>query len=74
MNEDQIKAAKSIERALKKAGKLGLSGGVYDGTFCIWPSGSVDTMDESTNFFDDVEEHGMSLFTPGMHLDGGAGV
>ena len=28
LNEEQLKAAKSLERALNKAGKVGLTGGV----------------------------------------------
>ena len=77
MNEKQILAAKVVERALIRAGKAGLNGGVYEGCFCFWPA-EKDIhnyiVDGGVEFFNRVEEKGMLLYIPGMSLDGGAGV
>ena len=76
MNNEQIKAAKSLQTALNKCAKSGLSGGVYDGTFCIWPTGEDPEAGANSkkyiDFFDAVDHLGMQLST-NMYLDGGAG-
>ena len=77
MNKEQIAAAKAVERALNKAGRTGLAGGVYDGAFCLWPSDKETCeyiVDGGSKFFDRVEEKGIMLFTLSIGLDGGAGV
>tara|TARA_A200000113_G_C8790585_1_gene330746 strand:- start:26 stop:202 length:177 start_codon:yes stop_codon:yes gene_type:complete len=38
LTTEQEKAVKSLERALNKAGKAGLSGGVYEGRFVVFDS------------------------------------
>ncbi len=72
MTSEQIKASKQLNAALNKCAKVGLSGGVYDGTFCIWPSEHELRSADGINFFQLVDEYGEMLFTP-MALDGGAG-
>ena len=75
MNEAQKKAATQVTRALKKAGKAGLTGGVFDGTFCLWPmkdDGYI--MEGGLEFFERIEEKGELLYTSPIRLDGGAGV
>ena len=71
MTPEQIKAANSLQRALNKCGKTGLSGGVFGGHFCLWPSGSMPM--HTADFFESVEERGVILHTPEVILDGGAG-
>ncbi|KKK91787.1 hypothetical protein LCGC14_2709420 [marine sediment metagenome] len=72
MKEAQLKAAKSVERALNKAGRAGLTGGVFASNFCLWP-GDSETIPPEMDFFEKVAEIGMNLSTPDIHLDGGAG-
>lgn len=73
LNDEQLKAAKSVERALNKAGKVGLTGGVYDKGFILFPEGQdlEKTIEEN---FSGNEENSISLYTPSIDLDGGAGV
>ena len=73
MTPEQRKVASSIERALNRAGHAGLTGGVFDGTFCLWPGTSEDCP-PGEGFFEAVEEKGISLLTPWIVLDGAAGV
>ena len=73
MNNEQIKATESLQRALDKCHKTGLKGGVFDTSFCVWPSvheprNNVDGDD----FFESVERYGKTINTE-MFLDGGAG-
>jgi len=76
MTNDQCKAISSLKRALKKCGNSGLQGGVYDGSFCVWPKEkSPATSGESdSDFFNEVEKYGESFNVDEMPLDGGAGV
>jgi len=73
MNDEQVKAVKSLQRALNKCHDAGLSGGVFDTCFCVWPK-SHHPLDDSNggDFFESVEKHGAQLSTK-MYLDGGAG-
>ena len=76
MNHDQDKAIKSLTRALNKCAKYGLSGGVYDGSFCVWPS-ELDPERERNSgryfdWFEAVDDRG-KVISCNMHLDGGAG-
>ena len=79
MNKKQIVAAKSLERALKKCGLVGLVGGVFDGSFCVWPSDCISPhrVEESgeNDFFGAVEKEscGIVLHHGDMYLDSGAG-
>ncbi len=73
MNKAQIVAAKSVERALNKAGRVGLTGGVFDSKFCLWP-GNCEDIPPGREFFDLIYKKGMVLHTPDIFLDGGAGV
>lgn len=73
MTEAQLKAAKNLRLALEKAGKAGLSGGVYDGSFILFPRGEdrevvVEALCRGN------ECNGVDLHTPSIELDGGAGV
>lgn len=73
MNPEQIKAAKRLRSALVGIGKAGLAGGVYDGNFCVYPANQRPSHD--IDFFYNVEKKvGEILWTPGVDLDGGAGV
>lgn len=76
MNEKQKRAAESLRKALIRCGKAGLSGGVYDGTFCIWPASRTEEQHPAESkgcFFAAVEEDGELLRQYDMILDGGAG-
>ena len=73
LTDNQRKAASSLERALNRVGAAGLSGGVYDGTFIIYPSDN-DRFDVIEEVCGGNEENGVSLHTPKIQLDGGAGV
>ena len=74
LTDEQLKAAKSLERALNKCGRAGLKGGVYDGGFVII-CGNADRESVVERLFrGDDEESGISLHTPDIALDGGAGV
>ena len=72
LNEEQRKAVKSLERALNAAGRAGLTGGVYDRHFILWPSDNPPELD--AEFFNNAEEVGALLHTPDISLDGGSGV
>ncbi|KKN70710.1 hypothetical protein LCGC14_0428650 [marine sediment metagenome] len=72
MDEKQIKAAKAIERALNKAGRAGLTGGVFDSKFYLWP-GTCEDVKPGEGFFEAVSIKGQILITPSIYLDGGAG-
>lgn len=74
MNDEQRKAARSLERALKKCSEAGLSGGVYCAVFCVWPSDSQHPESLADDFFANVRVvGGEELNSYGMQLDGGAG-
>lgn len=73
MTEEQLKAAESVRRALEKAGKAGLSGGVYDGCFMLFPS-SENRHEVVEALCRDEDCDGIGLHTPSIELDGGAGV
>ncbi len=75
LNKKQQRAVNSIRKALNKAHVAGLSGGVYDGSFCIWPTKVHETvMGSGRQFFEIVHVHGEVMSEVIMHLDGGAGV
>lgn len=73
MKPRQMQAIKRIEKELKRAGELGLMGGVFDRAFCLWeigndPHGRFD-------FFDGLDDIGGVILDVGtLSLDGGAGV
>lgn len=73
VTEAQQKAAESVRRALEKAGKAGLSGGVYDGGFMLFPK-SEDGQSIVESLCKGEECNGIDLHTPSIDLDGGAGV
>lgn len=73
MNDAQIKAIKALKKALNNAGKVGLSGGVYDCSFYVF-SDHMDRAIVIENMMRGEEEHGEMLSTPAIKLDGGAGV
>jgi hypothetical protein len=74
--QNQRSAAIRLEMALKNCKKVGLQGGVYDGSFCLWPEGyKPDPRDgDSFKFFENLEEIGEIIRSSTMTLDGGAGV
>lgn len=73
MTKDQIKAAESVRKALEKAGKSGLNGGVYEGGFMLYPK-TEDKEQVIADLCRGVECNGVQLFTPSIALDGGEGV
>ena len=72
MTKEQERAAEKLRKALIEVGRLGLAGGVYDGNFCLFPLGQHPEHD--IDFFEGVEKVGIILYTPGVNLDGGAGI
>lgn len=73
MTQKQFSAIARLKKALDRCHAVGLQGGVYDGSFCLWPVEGVDPRD-TENFFGAVDNYGMSLREVKMSLDGGAGV
>ncbi len=75
MNKKQERAAESLKKALGRCAAAGLRGGVYEGSFCIWPiSGIPDPLDgPPRDFFGTIHEYGVILHGVKMMLDGGAG-
>lgn len=77
MNKEQIKAIRSVERALNKAGRLGLSAGIYDRSFIFFLA-SEDREevieDAATDRADNLDERYTYIYVPDIDLDGGAGV
>lgn len=82
MTKAQMQAARGLSTALAKCGRYGLRGGVYSGSFCIWPKSKphpeeiVMASSGGVRFFGAVEgdSGGMILGSGTMYLDGGAGV
>ncbi len=72
MNDEQLKAARSLHRALDRAHAVNLSGGVYDTSFIVFPS-SADRESVVESIFSGDESIGM-VIPSRMGLDGGAGV
>lgn len=76
MDDEQKKAVGSLRRALNKCAKAGLSGGIFDTKFCVWPSkldpGMARSKGDYFDFFEAVDDIGQQISCD-MHLDGGAG-
>ena len=72
MNIQQIKAIDNLRVALNRIGKVGLCGGIYDGTFWVFTDSSdkgyVIGVDDK---YEDTERKWLN--TPHVDLDGGAG-
>ncbi len=78
MNKAQQKATMNLQSALARCGKVGLTGGVFDTQFCIWPGQDKNPFEwhgyGHGDFFDSVVQlGGENLSGHGMDLDGGAG-
>lgn len=78
MNAKQQRAATQLQRALTACSKSGLTGGVFDTTFCVWPAQNRTPFDwleaGGNDFFDGVQKlGGDTIDGHGMSLDGGAG-
>ena len=78
MNDTQTKAATQLKKALNACAKAGLQGGIYEGTFCVWPitARSPHEINDSgeTDFYTAVEAQceGKQIHCK-MHIDGGNG-
>jgi hypothetical protein len=72
VSEEQKEYAEKLALLLMEMKMLGLEGGVYGGSFCLWPN-DIE-IERDNDFFESVNEFGIILFTPGINLDGGAGV
>lgn len=74
LTQGQLKAIRKLELALIAAGKAGLAGGVYDGSFILWNDlQEFETVVPVVMGGGDVEG-AVTLDIPGIDLDGGAGV
>lgn len=75
MSDKQIAATERLRKALEACHKAGLKGGVYDGSFYIWPITTEPDPRDAPHFgfFEAVKEVG-ALIHSDMNLDGGAGV
>jgi len=73
MDEKQKTIACRLEKLLNAADDANLMGGVYEGSFCLWPINKAPLIRHNAEFFDAVEEHGIILLSR-MGLDGGAGI
>ncbi len=74
LNRKQKSSVAALHNAFEKARLSGLEGGVYDGTFCVWPEGSFYPYESGRNFFRSVDAHGVAMSEVRMKLDGGSGV
>lgn len=72
MTEEQEKAITQLKYALNRCAKVGLKGGVFDGSFCIYPNDTGYHHPGGDGFFEWVESIGEILQCK-MDLDGGAG-
>jgi hypothetical protein len=74
MTKKQLACVAAMERLLERCKKVGLQGGVFDGTFCLWPEKGPHPADgkSSWDFFDRVKEFGVIIHT-NMSIDGGSG-
>ncbi len=54
-------------------GKAGLRGGIFDTAFSLWPVKDDKKVGRDRDFFIGVEKYGITLSTPEIFLDGGAG-
>ena len=74
MNVRQLKAVESLRKALDRCHRAGLTGGVYDMRFYVWPVECSSRVIDgpSRQFFDRANEFGLRLNSD-MSLDGGAG-
>lgn len=73
MNEAQQYAAMRLQSALAECRKVGLAGGVFDASFCVWPSANGSPF-EHGDFFEGIQSLGGEVLNGhGMWLDGGAG-
>jgi hypothetical protein len=70
MTPEQEQAGTQLLRALNVCRAVGLAGGVFDGSFCIWPQ-HIDPL--AGEFFEVIEGQGRRLLSS-MSLDGGAGI
>ena len=73
MNAQQEKAAMKVKKAFELAGRVGLTGGVFEGTVCLWPK-EINVKIGELEFFETVEEFGIYFCPIGIELDGGTGV
>lgn len=73
MNAKQKSALERLTKALEACHKAGLQGGVFDGSFLVWPADAKPDPREGDSFFEDVDAIGGRARTK-MILDGGAGV
>lgn len=74
MTREQVLATQSLKRALNKCHSVGLRGGVFDNSFCLWPSSlQPDPRESGGRFFQVVLENGAIISSP-INIDGGAGL
>lgn len=74
MNLEREKAARKLKLALDACHKAGLQGGVFSGTFFVWPNGK-DPYDFGGHgdYEQAVIDCGGTIVFTDMALDGGAG-
>lgn len=73
LNKKQKKCSEAMFKLLERCHKAGLTGGVFDGCFCLWPKNEEHPAEAGNMFFEKVEEIGEVIHTQ-MVIDGGAGV
>lgn len=74
MTRRQKAALANLTKTLDRCHAAGLTGGVYEYQFRVWPIGAKpDPRDSGWRFFEMVEEIGGSTLSK-MTMDGGAGV
>ena len=72
---EQVAAMRQLKRALNRCADAGLRGGVYDGSFCLWPTEAGNPLDYGGDFFAALEDQCGGCMVVGCRLDmdGGAG-
>ena len=74
MLSKHVKAIERLHKALNHCHKAGLKGGVWDGSFYVWPiDAEPDPRDAGVRFFEAIREVGGDHVYTQMWLDGGAG-
>ena len=75
MNNQQRKAVTRLKNALNNCADVGLCGGVYEGSFCIWPldlDPHVVEVAGDNDFMSAVEDQcAGDIIESKMYLDGG---
>ncbi len=73
MTKKQLALATRLQKVLVKCHDAGLAGGVYEGSFYVWPQECTNVIcNAQTGFFKLADLYGARIYS-NMRLDGGSG-